>query len=165
MNTNTTTRQYLSNVLNILPHKPYCTDDLASGLHVRPLNIAKTKAYIQLNPPLQQHYLIFDIDKAGSAYHWDDVNLPPPNIVIVNPETTHSQYIYKLAEPVATSEFSRPKPIKYLASIQCAYTERLGADWGYTGLICRNPFVYAGTTNIIHAKAYELSTLAEFANR
>ena len=34
-----------------LPRRPYCSDDLATGVSIRSLQQAITKPYIQINPP------------------------------------------------------------------------------------------------------------------
>ena len=45
-----------------LPTRPYCSDNLSQGIYPRLQRIAVTKRYIQLNPPQQQYWLVFDID-------------------------------------------------------------------------------------------------------
>ena len=123
-----------------LPKKPYCTDDLTQGIYPRFQRIALTKAYIQLNPPAMQHWLVFDIDRPNSAYAWDDANLPTPCAVVVNETNTHCHIIYRLDSPVCTSDFANIKPLRYLDAIQRAYTAKLQADVNYSGLIAKNPF-------------------------
>ena len=123
-----------------LPKKPYCTDDLTQGIYPRFQRIALTKAYIQLNPPAMQHWLVFDIDRPNSAYAWDDANLPTPFAVVVNETNTHCHIIYRLDSPVCTSDFANIKPLRYLDAIQRAYTAKLQADVNYSGLIAKNPF-------------------------
>jgi hypothetical protein len=124
----------------ILPKKPYCTDNLQKGIYPRTQRIAITKRYIQLNPPEMQYWLVFDIDRPNSAFAWYDANLPAPFAVVVNEENTHCHIVYALASPVCTSDFAHQKPLRYLAAIQRAYTEKLKADFNYSGLIAKNPF-------------------------
>ncbi len=123
-----------------LPKKPFCTDDLQKGIYPRIQRIAITKRYIQLNPPQMQNWLVFDIDRPNSAFAWYDANLPAPFAVVVNEENTHCHIIYALASPVCTSDFAHQRPLRYLAAIQRAYTEKLKADFNYSGLISKNPF-------------------------
>ena len=123
-----------------LPTRPYCTDNLAQGIYPRVQRIAVTKRYIQLNPPQQQHWLVFDIDRPNSAFAWYDANLPTPFAVVVNESNTHCHIVYALESPVCTSDLAHEKPLRYLAAIQRAYTEKLQADVNYSGLIAKNPF-------------------------
>ncbi len=123
-----------------LPIRPYCTDNLAEGIYPRLQRIAITKRYIQLNPPEMQYWLVFDIDRPNSAFAWYDANLRAPFAVVVNEENTHCHIVYALASPVCTSDFAHQKPLRYLAAIQRAYTEKLKADFNYSGLIAKNPF-------------------------
>ena len=45
-----------------LPTKPYCTDDLSTGLKIRPRDTALAFKYIQPNSPFYQHYFVLDLD-------------------------------------------------------------------------------------------------------
>ncbi|UOO93766.1 replication initiation protein [Vitreoscilla stercoraria] len=123
-----------------LPRKPYCSDNLSTGIYPRLQRIAITKRYIQLNPPSMQHWLVFDIDRPNSAYAWYDANLPTPFAVVVNESNTHCHIIYRLESPVCTSDLAHEKPLRYLDAIQRAYTAKLQADVNYSGLIAKNPF-------------------------
>ncbi len=149
-----------------LPKKPFCSDELEKGIYPRIQRIALTKRYIQLNPPQNQHWLVFDIDRQASAFCWYDANLPSPFAVVVNPENTHCHVIYALAAPVCTSDLAHEKPLRYLAAIQHAYTEKLKADFNYSGLIAKNPFSQNHWHVIpcaIEAK-YTLDELAEYVD-
>ena len=130
----------LSSHSEALPTRPYCTDDFSLGIYPRQQRIAITKRYIQLNPPQQQHWLVFDIDRPNSAYAWYDANLPTPFAVVVNESNTHCHIIYRLESPVCTSDLAHEKPLRYLDAIQRAYTAKLQADVNYSGLIAKNPF-------------------------
>lgn len=151
---------------NSLPNRPYCSDDLAQGIYPRLQHIAITKKYIQLNPPQMQHWLVFDIDRPDSAFCWDDCGLPPPFAVVVNTENTHCHVIYQLAMPVCTSDFAHQKPLKYLAAIQYAYTQKLKADLNYSGLIAKNPFSnkFWHVIPVAIEARYELSELEQWVS-
>ena len=149
-----------------LPTRPYCSDNLSQGIYPRLQRIAVTKRYIQLNPPQQQYWLVFDIDRPNSAFAWEDANLPPPFAVVVNESNTHCHIVYALTSPVCTSDLAHEKPLRYLAAIQQAYTEKLQADVNYSGLIAKNPFSQNHWHVIpcaIHAK-YTLDELAEWVS-
>lgn len=150
----------LEQILNPLPLRPYCTDDLSSGLSIRALKTALNLRYMQINPPTQQHYLIFDVDRELGAFAWEDSGLAPPNYCAINPDNGHAHLVYKLAEPVATSENARLEPLRYLASVERGYRMELGADAGYSGLITRNP--YKNKTMCIHTHEYDLFELSDW---
>ena len=150
----------LEQILNPLPLRPYCTDDLSTGLSIRSLKIALNLRYMQINPPTQQHYLIFDVDRGYGAFSWEEAGLAPPNYCTINPENGHAHLVYKLSEPVTTSENGRLEPLRYLASIERGYRMELGADAGYSGLITRNPF--KNQTWCIHPHEYDLFELSDW---
>ena len=154
---------FIDEILTPLPYRPYCSDDLADGLRIRPLQTAKNRRYLQINPPTQQHYLVFDVDRQGAAFAWEDCNLAPPNYAAINPKNGHAHLVYKLAEPVATSEHGRLAPLRYLAAIERGYRIELGADAGYSGLVTRNP--YKTRTLRIHKHEYDLFELSDWLKR
>lgn len=122
-----------------LPSKPYCTDNLASGLMIRPSATATRKRYIQANPPWLRSWLIFDIDRAGAAVAWDDANLPEPFWTSQNPKNGHAHLCYGLDAPVLLGHHDRQRPMRYLAAVETAMRAKLEADPGYSGLITKNP--------------------------
>jgi hypothetical protein len=143
-----------------LPRKPYCTDDLASGLLVRPLHIALAKRYIQPNRPGMAGYLAFDVDRADAGSAWMDSNAPRPNFVIKNPDNGHAHYLYALEHAVCTTSAARLQPLRYLSAIERAIATELGADPGYSGLIIKNPSHRHWQTIITETTPYTLSGLA-----
>lgn len=69
------------------PKRPYCSDDLESGLRIRSLMQALKKPYIQANPPYLRVWSIYDVDRPYCDYEkgefhrsavlaWEDANLP-----------------------------------------------------------------------------------------
>ena len=122
-----------------LPSKPYCADDLASGLMIRPSATAARKKYIQANPPWLRSWLIFDIDRPGAAVAWDDALLPEPFWTSQNPENGHAHLCYGLDAPVLLGHHDRQRPMRYLAAVEQAMRVKLEADPGYSGLITKNP--------------------------
>ena len=144
-----------------LPHRPYCTDDPAQGLLIRPQATALAYRHIQHNPPPHVSTLIFDIDRPDGYHAWDDAGLPAPNWVCVNLKNGHAHYGYLLATPVARTSAARQKPLRYLAAIERVLTHRLGADVGYAGLITKNPLHDDWLTIWHHSEAFPLDYLAE----
>ena len=156
--------KFLDKVLDVLPHKPYCADDLFYGIRPRPRETALKRRYLQVNPPAHAHYLLFDVDRDQAALAWEYSDLAPPNFVTVNKKNGHGHYLYKLETPVVTSDQGRSKPLKYLAAVELGYRSELRADSGYSGLITRNPYVNNKDQHVIcnHTHAYDLSELAEY---
>ena len=143
-----------------LPRKPYCSDDLAHGLLVRPLHIALEKRYIQPNPPGMAGYLAFDLDRADSGAAWMDCNAPRPNVIIKNPDNGHSHYLYALENAVCTTSAARLQPLRYLSAIERAIATELQADPGYSGLIIKNPLHRHWQTIITETTPYSMAALA-----
>jgi len=128
-----------------LPKRPYCTDDLQTGLLIRPKETAIQFRYLQFNPPFLLSHLIFDIDQGEeSCYAWERANLAEPNCSVINTENGNCHSIYTLSAPVLTTDFASQKPIKYLHAITSAYKELLKADLGYSGLISKSIFPNSG---------------------
>ena len=144
-----------------LPRRPYCTDDLTRGLRIRGQNQALRLRYIQPNSPALRHWLIFDIDRPGAAWAWENL-VAEPNYTVINPDNGYAHLIYGLQVPVVTSNFGRLAPLRYAASVEGAYTSLLNADPGYSGLICKNPFHPSWKVRRGPNWAYDLASLAEW---
>lgn len=122
-----------------LPNKPYCTDDLSSGLLVRPKSQAILRKYVQMNPPTSLQGFTIDIDRPLAVEAHEQALLPPPSILVINQLNGHGHAIYLLRTPVIRSACARDKPLRWISSIALGYRRRLGGDPGYSGLIVRNP--------------------------
>ncbi|MDX5936793.1 replication initiation protein [Acidithiobacillus thiooxidans] len=152
-----------------LPPKPYCANDLSAGLQIRPLQTALQRAYIQQNGPGMVWSLVFDIDKpcinqqTGQSV-WEAAGLPVPNLIVMNEKTGRGHLIYHLKAGVCTTEQAHIKPLRYLAAIQRAYTLALGADSGYAGLICKNPYNKCWHLLEKHDATFDLGDLARYVN-
>ncbi len=144
-----------------LPKKPYCTNRLG-GISIRPLTQAISYRYLQHNQPSLVSFLVFDVDRVNAAFSWQDAGLPPPMWVAVNPKNGHAHLCYALKTPVCRSNAAKLPPLNYLAAIEAALCERLQADIGYAGLLCKNPFHPHWKTCIYSLEPYDLHDLAEF---
>jgi hypothetical protein len=145
------------------PRRPYCTDDLASGLRVRSLSSALKKSYIQANPPNLRVWSIYDVDRDHGAHAWDWANLPPPSWSASNKLNGHAHLVYGLRAPVLVdSPDMRQAPLRYLCAVESLFREKLCADSGYVGLITKNPA--NPLWNVLHGPrlAYDLAELAEY---
>lgn len=145
-----------------LPHKPYCTDELGSGLIIRQKKTAIQMPYIQHNPPCFISSLVFDVDTSDAYFSWFDANLPAPSWISKNRQNNHAHIGYMLATPVCTTHNAKQKIIEYTAKIQQAYSLALGADHGYSGLITKNPCHNTWENYIFDVQPYELGYLADF---
>jgi transposase-like protein len=145
-----------------MPRRPYCSNNLATGLLIRPLAKALEFKYIQLNRPDWLAWLVFDVDRPGAAFEWSDANLPPPSWSTTSGRG-HAHLVYALSVPVYLGETARVGPINLVRAIQYSMSIRLGADPGYTGLITRNP-THSHWLTALHAgvPSYELRDLLEW---
>lgn len=145
-----------------LPHKPYCTDDLAAGLYIRPALTALKKAYIQLDPPGRVSVLIFDVDREQAAFSWNDAGLPPPSWTAMSPDSGRAHIAYVLEAPVWTGYSAAAA--RYAESVYRAYRDKLGADTGYARLVTKSPWSGAWRTTVWRAESYTLSELADYVD-
>ena len=157
-----TTSNFRSIFYQNLPNKPFCTDELGSGLIIRQKKTAIQMPYIQHNPPCFISSLVFDVDTYDAYFSWFDANLPMPNWIAKNRLNGHAHVGYMLATPVCTTHNAKQKIIKYTAKIQQAYSLALGADQGYSGLITKNPCNNTWENHIFDVQPYDLGYLADF---
>lgn len=147
-----------------LPRKPYCSDELESGLLIRSKGHAVRKRYVQHNEPNSILWLAFDIDRPTHPEEAYDLGLPLPNIWIQNPENRHAHLLYSLGVPVHINPDSSPKAQRFLASIDVGMTTKLEADANYAGLICKNPLHKHWNTLALNDDSYDLTYLSDFVD-
>ncbi len=143
-----------------LPYRPYCTDDLSIGLTIRSQQEALQRLYIQPNGPAHRWRMVYDVDNEMAASAWMG-ETSEPNWVAVNRDNGHAHIGFELLVPVVTSNAGLLRPLRYAAAIEAAYTDKLGADRGYTGLICKNPLNDYWDVIRGPSEAYTLDQLAE----
>ncbi len=124
---------------NLIPSNPYCADNLSDGLQIRSRSSALQKRFIQLNGPSTFQWMVHDLDIPGAYFAHDDANLPPPNVIMINPDNGHAHACYLLDTPVARHHAARDKPLRFFAACERGVGRRLGADRAYAGLIAKNP--------------------------
>jgi hypothetical protein len=144
-----------------LPEKPYCTDQLG-GLFVLPRQLAIKKRYVQQNSPYYEKWLVFDVDDPTATFSWYDLDAPPPNIVVTNPENGHAHLLYGLEVPIIKQPKAHAAPLRYGASVSVALTKLLNADPNYSGLICKNPCNNYWIVQVFEKYMYELGLLSDF---
>ena len=147
------------------PKKPYCSDDLQSGLRIRSLASALKKPYIQANPPHLRVWSIYDVDRPGAGLAWEEAGLPPPAWSTVNRDNGHAHLVWGLVAPVLVdSPDMRQAPMRYLCAIEAAFRAVLQADCGYSGLITKNPSHPLWRTLMGPQLGYDLGELAEYVD-
>lgn len=147
------------------PKKPYCTDDLETGLRIRSLASALKKPYIQANPPHLRVWSIYDVDRAGAGIAWEDAMLPPPSWASVNRENGHAHLVWGLTAPVLVdSPDMRQAPLRYLCAVEAAFRAKLEADQGFAGLITKNPSHPLWKTLRGPRMDYDLGELSEYVD-
>ncbi|SIN96796.1 replication initiation protein [Halodesulfovibrio marinisediminis] len=122
--------------------------------------------YVQLSR--REHaYLGVDLDYQGAATRWEEVNLPEPTLILINPETGHANVFWELKVPVLkacrmNNNNVRGKPVKWFKAIQKGFTKVLDGDFGYTSASIKNPFS-SNWIVIWRDKQYSLEELAEYS--
>lgn len=87
---------------------------------------------------------------------------PPPNLVCKNPEMDMCTYYMALRLVSGTAPDGSLKALNYAACIEYALASKLGADKGYSGLICKNPLHNEWIVTSFEERAYDLSGLASW---
>jgi hypothetical protein len=144
-----------------LASSPYCTNQKGFS-YIRTKTHAIRHTHIQPNHPAVCKWLAFDIDDPNALFTCFDEGLPPPQIIIKNPINGHAHYLYRLTTAVGIFGRSSIKAVRYLASVQKALADALGADNGYSGNLVKNPCHTAHETYLTGAQPSY--TLAELAN-
>lgn len=148
---------------NSLPNKPYCSNDFSLGLQILSRHYAKLRRYIQHNHVNSLAWLVFDIDHATHPKEpWHELDLPAPNFFVQNRENSHAHIFYLLDQAIHLNPDSSQKAINYALAIQQAMTRELNADFGYSGLISKNPLCNDWLVVVNHDHAYSLDELAEY---
>lgn len=146
------------------PRRPYCADEKHQA-SIRSQEIGLASAFLQLNPPAHQAWLVLDADERGAAHAWEDAGLPAPTYVAINRKNGHAHIGYALAAPVCTTMAARLEPLRYLAAIEHAYTVAARADFAFAGHLAKNPLSDRWLLwEPANAPEYELGYLAEFVN-
>ena len=146
--------------IGALPDKVRSAEFKDEGTKFRKREKALGYRYVELNQ-LYKKFIALDIDSPGSAYLWDEHGLPPPTIVVVNPENTHCHYLYELNTAVYYTEEARRAPQKFYEATDIALTRLLGADAAFTGHLVKNP-LHPSWRTIRHQAKYDLEDFQEY---
>lgn len=149
---------------NNLPKKPYCSNDPSNGLIIRSAETASKYRHIQPNHPNSKLWLMFDIDRpTGPEELTDELLLPAPTFWVQNPENNHAHALYALETPIHMNAYSSQGAIRYAAAVDVALSQKMEADAGYVGLICKNPLNEHWRTYAIGG-SYDLHDLSEYVD-
>jgi hypothetical protein len=152
-------------LLKRIPARPYTSNDIKQhGVWHESRSKALGREYIQVNPARLKYWMVFDIDRDGAAFAWEDANLPPPAWAAVNKQNGHAHLAWGLSTPVSSGDASRTAPMRYAAAIEAGFREKLHADIGYSGLITKNPLHGLWNTLRVTDKLYDLGELAEYVD-
>ena len=116
---------------------------------------------IQPNHPQIAKWLWYDIDREDATLTYHIRDLPPPTVIIKNPQNGHAHYGYKLSVEVGLSGQSRKAPILYLDAVYKSLRAALGADISYSGNLIKNPLNSAHECYLTGASSYSLDELAD----
>jgi hypothetical protein len=136
------------------------TNDFTEGTKFRKREKVDQFAYCGLNQ-MYRSYLSFDLDLPGSAFRFEDANLPPPTIITINPANTHCHMLYRLVTPVAYTKNARSAPQDYFEAIQDEMEIRLRADQAYNHTLTKNP-LHPRWKVMTHPARYHLSDFLEY---
>lgn len=148
--------------LSRFPLHAFATDELTHGIRMYPLEIAIAKAIVQHNYKHSLSWMVYDIDREQVAIDWDDRNAPPPNIIAINPTNGHGHYFYGLEAPIHNYIGASEKALRYMAVVDTALTDKLGADPGYSKLMSKNPLHKRWITLYPNLRLYDLDELADW---
>lgn len=127
-----------------------------------PAALALQKAIVQHNYKHSLAWLVYDLDRPAAAVDWDDWKTPAPNIIAVNKDNGHAHFFYGLEHPVHNYQGASQKALRYMASVDIALTEKLGADPGYSKLLSKNPINERWVTVYPRSFMYTLEELSEW---
>lgn len=158
----------LNTFYNLLPEKPYCSNEKGS-LRVLPKEFAIKQKYIQAHHPLYQSAIILDFDGIeGSNLSAMDLICETgiyPNLVIFNKDNDRkhkAHLIFFIDTPIPKTESAKIKPMQYLARIERCLTNKFKADLAYTGFIVKNPFHEDHIAYEFRQEAWTLNELNDY---
>lgn len=144
-----------------LPKRPYCSNDLETGVRIRPRMSAIMYREIQPNDPWEKHCLIIDLDHSSPL----PSDVPPPNIVVTNPLSGHRHALFVWETPILMGPNASRKAQNFYSDIAIALRIALEGDPNYQGTLCHNPLHPSWKTEILAHKPYQLSDFREVLER
>ena len=114
----------LTNFYAHLNESVITTDDFENGTKFRKREKVGDFAYCGLNP-MYRHYLSFDLDIPAAAFRYEEVSLPPPTIITINPQNTHCHYLYHLKTPLRSSLSAKSACLAAIAALMLPFASNL----------------------------------------
>jgi hypothetical protein len=148
-----------SRFIETTPKWMRCSDE-KGPTSIERKSVALDRRYLQPNSSSRIGWQIFDLDFAGAADAFDEMNVAVPNFVAENPKNGHAQYGYALEVPVANSARARREPMAYLQAIRNGMTRRLGADQNFKFGIGKNPLHSDWRTTWLNVRPHSLNDMA-----
>jgi hypothetical protein len=147
--------------LSRLPRRPFAADDYEYGVYRRYPREALESWHIELNVPGSLGVLLFDVDHECAAFVWEQVGLPEPSWIAINPANGHAHYAYVLERPVLRIDEKHQRSVQHALAVQTVIRQRLGADPAYSSPLTKNPL--SPRWRVIGSGAtFELSDLMEW---
>ena len=131
-----------------LPERPRVTDRKGNPTWRVSRELAlSSMPYIEPNVShILQSLVITDRDGIDADRIADNVGLPHPSYVALNPHTTAGHIVYALKDPVCLTDAARRPPVNLLARVEHGLSTVLGGDPGYGGSLTKNPYHVAHAT-------------------
>lgn len=150
-----------------LPRQMLVTNSLEMGLHSEAKTTGVRRRYIQVNHANLTKMMVFDVDNPISVYDWKYLDVPLPNILVINPKNNHAHLIYLLSEQnyVCRSTNGRLKDIIQYETIYAQLCQKLNADSRYVQKIMKNPFFNGWNTVVLHQDTYTFEDFFRYVDK
>jgi hypothetical protein len=142
-----------------LPQRPYCAKYPIARTIVRGKDQASSFPIIQPNSPSVWRWMVFDLDAPDSYFRAEERECPTPSFTAINKANGHAHIAYMLESPVTSFGASGWKPQTFYCDVERGLTKKLGADTGYSGLLCKNPLSEMWEVEWNTARPYQLAEL------
>lgn len=153
--------QALSLVIERVPSFTLCTDTFSDGVYRRTKQSALLKRHIQLQSQNTRQVLLFDLDLEHSFDQWDQVGLPVPTWICLNPQDGHAHYGYALDVPITGYRKTPTSATAWYEAVYAAMNRTLCADPAYNQSLTKNP-LHPHWHTYLHDVKYSLGELAEY---
>lgn len=149
-----------------LPRTMMVSNNLNFGLHTEAKTTGVRNRYIQINHQNLTKMMVFDVDNPVGLYNWKYLDIPVPNLIIINPKNQHCHMVYLLSEQnyICRSEKARLKDILMYQAIYTELCERLHADPRYVQKIMKNPFHNSWDTQVLHDDTYTFEDFSKYVD-
>lgn len=116
-----------------------------------------------------QFRIVLDVDhnirSTADLHSWaSDFQVPQPSWSAITRESGRGHLGYEIEVPVAKHNHARSGPLRLAAALEDGLARKLNADFGYAGLICKNPRHPYWHTVIGRIRAYDLGELADWVD-